>query len=192
MAVPGHSESAAPTPKSPPKYPDLYGKRREAARLQMLDREILLLQEDLKFVEALQPASVHCKEVVDFVLVTADPLTPTNKKKDHSSVSGWKWLCKLPPCFNLSWLCCYHCSLCFQVPKSCRSCKPCDCTLPKCNGGCLCCFHKSACSTNCCDFECPSCSASFCTVFSCSAPKCAPWKCCHCNCIKKCWNSCCM
>lgn len=33
-----------PRPKSPPEYPDLYGKRREAARVQMLEREIGFLE----------------------------------------------------------------------------------------------------------------------------------------------------
>ncbi|KAL6220906.1 hypothetical protein ACLB2K_008659 [Fragaria x ananassa] len=33
-----------PTPKSPPQYPDLYGKRRETARVQMLEREIGFLE----------------------------------------------------------------------------------------------------------------------------------------------------
>ncbi|KAL0647343.1 hypothetical protein Bca4012_045634 [Brassica carinata] len=33
-----------PRPKSPPEYPDLYGKRREAARVQMLEREIGYLE----------------------------------------------------------------------------------------------------------------------------------------------------
>lgn len=33
-----------PLPKSPPPYPDLYGKRRELARVQMLEREIGFLE----------------------------------------------------------------------------------------------------------------------------------------------------
>lgn len=33
-----------PRPKSPPQYPDLYGKRRELARVQMLEREIGFLE----------------------------------------------------------------------------------------------------------------------------------------------------
>lgn len=33
-----------PCPKSPPEYPDLYGKRRELAKVQMLEREISLLE----------------------------------------------------------------------------------------------------------------------------------------------------
>ncbi|KAK9989894.1 hypothetical protein SO802_030133 [Lithocarpus litseifolius] len=34
-----------PRPKSPPAYPDLYGKRRETAKVQMLEREIGFLEE---------------------------------------------------------------------------------------------------------------------------------------------------
>ncbi|KAF7143876.1 hypothetical protein RHSIM_Rhsim05G0007000 [Rhododendron simsii] len=33
-----------PRPKSPPEYPDLYGKRRELAKVQMLEREISFLE----------------------------------------------------------------------------------------------------------------------------------------------------
>lgn len=33
-----------PRPKSPPDYPDLYGKRREMAKVQMLEREISFLE----------------------------------------------------------------------------------------------------------------------------------------------------
>lgn len=33
-----------PCPKSPPEYPDLYGKRREMAKVQMLEREIGFLE----------------------------------------------------------------------------------------------------------------------------------------------------
>lgn len=33
-----------PRPKSPPQYPDLYGKRRELAKVHMLEREIGLLE----------------------------------------------------------------------------------------------------------------------------------------------------
>nr|GMC95614.1 guanine nucleotide-binding protein subunit gamma 3 [Ipomoea batatas] len=46
-----------PRPKSPPQYPDLYGKRRELARVQMLEREIGFLEDELKFVDRLHPAS---------------------------------------------------------------------------------------------------------------------------------------
>lgn len=36
-----------PRPKSPPAYPDLYGKRRETAKVQMLEREIGFLEVSL-------------------------------------------------------------------------------------------------------------------------------------------------
>ncbi|KHG07561.1 Centriolin [Gossypium arboreum] len=63
-----------PSPKSPPKYPDLYGKRRERAKVQMLEREISFLEEELKSIEGFQPASRYCKEVTDFVMANSDPL----------------------------------------------------------------------------------------------------------------------
>ncbi|KAF9680386.1 hypothetical protein SADUNF_Sadunf06G0115700 [Salix dunnii] len=66
-----------PCPKSPPEYPDLYGKRREMLKVQMLEREIGFLEEELKSVQGLQPASRSCKEVTDFVVANPDPLIPT-------------------------------------------------------------------------------------------------------------------
>ncbi|KAF5748418.1 GGL domain protein [Tripterygium wilfordii] len=67
MATPPGSSSSLPSlppprPKSPPKYPDLYGKRRETAKVQMLEREIGFLEEELKSIDGLQPASRCCKE----------------------------------------------------------------------------------------------------------------------------------
>ncbi|KAJ6862730.1 hypothetical protein NC652_039560 [Populus alba x Populus x berolinensis] len=67
----------SPCPKSPREYPDLYGKRREMARVQMLEREIGFLEEELKSIQGLQPASTSCKEVTDFVMANSDPLMPT-------------------------------------------------------------------------------------------------------------------
>ncbi|XVE53979.1 hypothetical protein DITRI_Ditri03aG0045900 [Diplodiscus trichospermus] len=93
-----------PCPKSPPEYPDLYGKRREVAKTQILEREISFLEEELKSVEGLQPASRCCKEVTDFVMANSDPLIPTSRK-NRKSCRFWKWLCGMP-CFNLSWICC--------------------------------------------------------------------------------------
>ncbi|KAJ8448592.1 hypothetical protein Cgig2_010479 [Carnegiea gigantea] len=83
-----------PCPKSPPPYPDLYGTRRDMARIQILERERSFLeafgktllsfhldteiprwnssipflpsQEELKFVEGLLPASRCCKEYAWF------------------------------------------------------------------------------------------------------------------------------
>ncbi|KAK2449776.1 guanine nucleotide-binding protein subunit gamma [Trifolium repens] len=51
-----------PSPKAPPEYPDLYGKRREMAKIQMLEREISFLEEELKSSEGFQPASKCCTE----------------------------------------------------------------------------------------------------------------------------------
>ncbi|KAK2358591.1 guanine nucleotide-binding protein subunit gamma [Trifolium repens] len=92
-----------PSPKSPPEYPDLYGKRREMAKVQMLEREISFLEEELKSVEGLQPASKCCKELAEYVVANSDPLLPSNKK-NRRSCRFWKWLCGMP-CFNLSWIC---------------------------------------------------------------------------------------
>ncbi|PNY16669.1 guanine nucleotide-binding protein subunit gamma 3-like [Trifolium pratense] len=80
-----------PSPKSPPEYPDLYGKRREMAKVQMLEREISFLEEELKSVEGLQPASKCCKELADYVVANSDPLLPSNKK-NRRSCRFWKWL----------------------------------------------------------------------------------------------------
>ncbi|KAF3563543.1 hypothetical protein DY000_02018341 [Brassica cretica] len=96
-----------PRPKSPPEYPDLYGKRREAARVQMLEREISYLeakvvdllnlgsyyiQGENKFIEGAQPASRCCKEVSDFVVANSDPLIPA-QRKNRRHCRFWKWLC---------------------------------------------------------------------------------------------------
>lgn len=147
------------------------------------------------------------------------------KKKDRKPCRVWKWMWYIPlivsffiyilfwssiilnqslvcifsnlPCFNIQWLCCCHCSFSFQLPKCCRSCKSCICTIPECDNGYSCCFQKSLCSTNCCSFACPtssSCLHSLCTDWSCHMPKCAPWGCCcccyNCKCINKCCNPC--
>ncbi|WJX90921.1 hypothetical protein P8452_72768 [Trifolium repens] len=88
-----------PSPKSPPEYPDLYGKRREMAKVQMLEREISFLEEELKSVEGLQPASKCCKELADYVVANSDPLLPSNKK-NRRSCRFWKWLCRMPLTVN--------------------------------------------------------------------------------------------
>ncbi|XP_058727742.1 guanine nucleotide-binding protein subunit gamma 3-like [Vicia villosa] len=80
-----------PSPKPPPEYPDLYGKRREMARVQMLEREISFLEEELKSSEGFQPSSKCCKEIADFVTANSDPLLPMRKKNRKSCCLG-KWL----------------------------------------------------------------------------------------------------
>ncbi|KAK7836329.1 guanine nucleotide-binding protein subunit gamma 3 [Quercus suber] len=81
-----------PRPKSPPAYPDLYGKRRETAKVQMLEREIGFLEEELKSAQSLQPASRCCKEITDYVVANSDPFIPTNRKI-RRPCRFWKWLC---------------------------------------------------------------------------------------------------
>ncbi|KAK6264298.1 G-protein gamma-like domain - like 3 [Theobroma cacao] len=74
----GSSEASpgatAVSPRSPPGGLDLYGKRTQMFKVQALEREIGLLQEELKSVEGLQPTSRYCKEVDDFVGAKHDPL----------------------------------------------------------------------------------------------------------------------
>ncbi|KAG6590041.1 Guanine nucleotide-binding protein subunit gamma 3, partial [Cucurbita argyrosperma subsp. sororia] len=132
------SSLPTPSPKSPPDYPDLYGKRREIARIQKLEGEIGFLEDELKSIQSLQPVSISCKEISDFVTANSDPLMPTYRTK-HRRYRIWKWLCGLP-CFNLSWLCCCSCTGCSVYLEMSRSsdCKPCKfpsclscCSMPK-------------------------------------------------------------
>ncbi|KAA8523333.1 hypothetical protein F0562_009756 [Nyssa sinensis] len=108
-----------PRPKSPPQYPDLYGKRRELLKVQMLEREIGFLEDELKSIDGLQSASRCCKEVADFVVANSDPLIPESQKI-HRSCRFWKWLCGASSCFNFSWICCYGCCPHLEVPHCCR------------------------------------------------------------------------
>ncbi|KAJ7955996.1 guanine nucleotide-binding protein subunit gamma 3-like [Quillaja saponaria] len=207
MANPSGGSSTVPSlpppnPKSPTEYPDLYGKRREMAKVQMLEREISFLEADLKSVEGLQPASRCCKEVADFVLANSDPLLHTNQK-NRWSCGLWKWLCRIP-CLNLSWICCCcysGCSLQLELPRYCDSnfcsCLPsCSCSLPKwwC---CSCprphCCKQSCCCQNCWIFQCftsccPDCS---CCRWKCSCPTCPKVRQCCC-CTESCWKPCCL
>lgn len=187
-----------PLPKSPP---DLYGRRREIARLKMLEREKGFLEEELKFVEGLQPASRCCKEIVEFVTANGDPLIPTNRKMSKPC-RLWKWLCG-SSCFNFSWICCCTgcslrlkaptCNCCCEAPD-CSSCI--TCSLPKCSCWCNPCPH--CCTTNPCPYpwRCPcACSCSCTCPGSCCSfklPKCLPCSnCCSCKpSCPKCFVSC--
>ncbi|KAL3532702.1 hypothetical protein ACH5RR_006223 [Cinchona calisaya] len=168
-----------PRPKSPPQYPDLYGKRRELAKVQLLEREIGFLEDELKFVEGLQPASRSCKEVADFVTGNSDPLMPTIKRVNKSR-RFWKWLCG-SSCFNFSWICRWRCTPHIRMPH-CYNCNLCDC------GSCTCirCSKPKCHCCSCPDFRClkPSCS------LSCSIPKC-PYcsNCCNCCNCSNCFGS---
>ncbi|KAL3586128.1 hypothetical protein D5086_012995 [Populus alba] len=59
-----------PCPKSPPEYPDLYGKRREMAKVQMLEREIGFLEVGFKFAIILcSPPNWHVEAETSSVLL---------------------------------------------------------------------------------------------------------------------------
>ncbi|KAJ1407077.1 G-protein gamma-like domain [Sesbania bispinosa] len=69
------------SPKSPlPGLVDFHGKRKQMVKIQVLEREIGMLQEELKSLEGLQPASRCCKELDAFVGSISDPFTPTRKQ----------------------------------------------------------------------------------------------------------------
>ncbi|XP_012068866.1 guanine nucleotide-binding protein subunit gamma 3 [Jatropha curcas] len=163
------SSSLPPTtpvcPKSPPGGLDLFGKRRQLVKVQILEREIGLLQEELKTIEGLQPASRSCKELEDFIGAKQDPLVAINEKV-HKSRLRCKKLCCLP------WICCSSgCGPRFERPKCCACC-PISC-LNLCS-----CLQKMNCQ-NCCKFTSLSCPHLGCCCFNSS----------HCNCTKV--NLCC-
>ncbi|KEH18482.1 putative G-protein gamma [Medicago truncatula] len=65
-------------PKSPlPGFVDFHGKRKQMVKIQVLEKEIGLLQEELKSLEGLHPASRCCIELDAFVGSISDPFTPT-------------------------------------------------------------------------------------------------------------------
>ncbi|KAM7254454.1 hypothetical protein ACFE04_003834 [Oxalis oulophora] len=80
-----HQEEHSMSPKSPPGSFDLYGKRRQIIKLQSLEREIGLLQEEVKFVQTLQPSSRCCKELDDFIGANPDPLIATTNLEIQQS-----------------------------------------------------------------------------------------------------------
>ncbi|XP_023516161.1 guanine nucleotide-binding protein subunit gamma 3-like isoform X1 [Cucurbita pepo subsp. pepo] len=199
-----------PSPKSPPDYPDLYGKRREIAKIQKLEGEIGFLEDELKSIQSLQPVSISCKEISDFVTANSDPLMPTYRTK-HRRYRIWKWLCGLP-CSNLSWLCCCSCTGCSVYLEMSRSshCKPCKfpsclscCSMPKCSFfSCpsLSCCRNISCRRLCCFISLPSlscppcCSCCECKCnckcsCKCSFPKCSQVSSCR-LCTKSCCNPC--
>ncbi|XP_034700172.1 guanine nucleotide-binding protein subunit gamma 3 isoform X2 [Vitis riparia] len=196
-----------PCPKSPPDYPDLYGKRRGAAKVQMLEREIGFLEEELKSIEGLQHASRCCKEVVDFVVANSDPIIPTNSKS-RKSCRFWKWLCGWS-CFNFSWICCCpRCSLHLQMPDccdcNCNPCNCCDCNCNPCNccdcNLCNCCdcnlCNCCSCFSRCCSsigrscFSCCSSISRSCFSCSCLSCPCFSRKCFSCSCFSSSCFSC--
>ncbi|CAO2841681.1 unnamed protein product [Amaranthus hypochondriacus] len=192
-----------PRPKSPP---DLYGRRREMVRLQVIEREKSFLEEELKLAHRLPPASRCCKEIVDFVAANADPLLPTNQKSSKPC-RFWKWLCG-SSCFNLSWLCCCtgcsDCTLNLKPPQCCSCglsdcCSCIQCSLPKCScwcsNPCSCICPENPCRGNCktcgscCSFKSLPCFDCCSCKCNCSCPKCPTCSelcICDCNCNCSC------
>ncbi|KAE8678734.1 hypothetical protein F3Y22_tig00111402pilonHSYRG00175 [Hibiscus syriacus] len=64
-----------PCPKSPPEYPDLYGKRRETAKIQMLEREISFLEGygfcdgEIRSTDTYEPEESEVTSVLEVALV---------------------------------------------------------------------------------------------------------------------------
>ncbi|GLU22478.1 hypothetical protein SLE2022_385500 [Rubroshorea leprosula] len=169
------------SPRSRPGSLDLYGKRRQMVKVQALEREIHHLQEELKSVEHIQPASRYCKEVDDFVGAKPDPFVARTPEV-HKSCSFWKRFwgnC----CLNLSWICCCTTSRLrlkrLNIFTNCIAC----------NSSCIhaCCSEKTCC------LKCPDCKGDSC---------CCPSRACYClrsffhNCTKviscsSCIKACC-
>ncbi|GLJ11837.1 hypothetical protein SUGI_0178250 [Cryptomeria japonica] len=76
-----------PKPKTPPRHPDIHGKYRKQAELKHLDQEISLLEEELRSLEGLPPASRCCKEVEEFIHTHPDPLLQSNEQVRKSFCS---------------------------------------------------------------------------------------------------------
>ncbi|XP_020104973.1 guanine nucleotide-binding protein subunit gamma 3-like isoform X2 [Ananas comosus] len=176
-----------PRPKSPPGYPDLCGRRRLGAAVQVLDREIASLEADLQSLEGLESVSSCCQEVNEFVGTNPDPFIHTTEKQKESHQVGKRFRM----CFNFQWICCSNgfppkakrpiCPLGQLKTLCCR----------RCHGGCNCC---SCCDLSCCRVLCcsrPSCS---CPEFSCGCicscskftEKCSRRGCSSTSCISKC------
>ncbi|XP_047333949.1 guanine nucleotide-binding protein subunit gamma 3-like [Impatiens glandulifera] len=206
-----------PRPKSPPAYPDLYGKRRELLKAQMLERDGVYLEEELKFVGGLQPASLGCKEVVEFVTANSDPLMPISQRRSGRRRCRFlKWL-RGAICFDLWCIpcscrcrmpeCCCYCGMpwscgCLSPPGLLRKldcwsqcCSNCDCNMPSSSTSC-----KNGCYSKCCtslsliipSLKCPSLLSCKWTCCSCCCylPKCPKLNFNNCCCCKKimCWN----
>ncbi|XP_020571360.1 keratin-associated protein 4-6-like [Phalaenopsis equestris] len=157
---------AAPSPKSPPRYPDFCGRRRLQLEVQILNREIGFLEEELQSLEGLQPVSRCCKEFEEFVGSKPDPLVPIVKKR-QSSCRLWKWL-RSVICFPISLLCCSCC----QKRTHCSCCSP----------------PTDCCSSHC-QHPCPRCCISHCPSQQCNFLPCSSFFNC-CNITSPCPSSC--
>ncbi|XP_024971509.1 guanine nucleotide-binding protein subunit gamma 3-like isoform X2 [Cynara cardunculus var. scolymus] len=163
------SSSSSMSPLSSPSsivYVDLYGKRRQIAKVQVLEREIGLIQEEIKSLGEVELASRCCKEIDEYVEVTPDPLIALNQIRNRSR-NFWKNLRRKIG----SMLCCCGCCKTTTICCSCRSAA---------DGGCCCCSgHQEKTRTpercNCprischcsCKPSCPKCSVCCCKPCSC-------------------------
>ncbi|KAI3766408.1 hypothetical protein L2E82_16465 [Cichorium intybus] len=153
------SSSSSMSPLSSPSsvvYVDLYGKRRQIAKVQVLEREISLLQEEMKSLAELELASRCCKELDEYVEATPDPLITLNKTRGRSR-SFWKNLRR--KIGSMLWCCC--CCGCCKTKACCAN--DCCCWSSQQKKHCKCPEISCHCSCN------PSC------------PKCSLCCCCTCN-----------
>ncbi|XP_010685299.1 guanine nucleotide-binding protein subunit gamma 3 isoform X2 [Beta vulgaris subsp. vulgaris] len=155
-----------PMPKSPPGYIDLYAKRRHQAKLQVLEREIDFLQEELKSLEKVQPTSRCCEEINDFVAAKPDPFV-AEYQKSNSNQSGC----------SCSWR---------RISGCCRSDKEHQQQARKKH----CCLRENCCPKCCCGFKGCSCFSQKCCLLKLCSSNCCKAKLCS-NCVLDCCCSCC-
>nr|POE64574.1 cation/calcium exchanger 4 [Quercus suber] len=70
---------------------DLYGKRRLVLKVHAVEREIGLLEEELKSLEGMQPASICCQELDTFIVAKPDPFIAKRfdcKQEELKSLEG--------------------------------------------------------------------------------------------------------
>ncbi|KAF3958045.1 hypothetical protein CMV_017001 [Castanea mollissima] len=102
---------------------DLYGKRRLVLKVHALEREIGLLEEELKSLDGMQPASICCQELDTFIVAKPDPFIAKNQdiQKSHNF---WKRIWA-KCCLKLPWVCCFSgCQIRLKLPNLCVSCRP--------------------------------------------------------------------
>ncbi|XP_044487220.1 guanine nucleotide-binding protein subunit gamma 3-like [Mangifera indica] len=181
-------EEPPKSPRSPPTCGDLYGKRRQMVRVQVLEREIGLLQEELKTVEDLQLASRCCKEVDEFVRAKLDPLITINQET-RKSKPFWKRIWGKFYSNLLRICCCCGCLHHLQTQTCCGTCSV-SCCSPCPYPSCCSCFVKVKCQS-CCNFTGLSCLHNACCCFNSSTYKCNKVNLCS-NFGKSCHKTCCL
>ncbi|GAA0155458.1 hypothetical protein LIER_13180 [Lithospermum erythrorhizon] len=167
-----------PAPKSPPDYAHLYEKRQQMVKVQALEREIAILEEEIKALDGIPLASSCCKELDDFVEENTDPLVFEineevvtsncfHKRQGQKSGTKFSWNCSLCCSFAGHTQCC-SCPILDETECSCSRCSSClkSCTLKLFCPCCSCCMSKSCCRNMkrclCC---CCCCRKSCCSCF---------------------------